>query len=327
MGRRPNGTANGILHNQQVHTIPIPSPLRDGSTPTTPEIIAEAITYLHRDGILILSNAIDPSHLDSLNALLGPEAEEVAKDPTHHFNFGAETRNMDQAPPLIPSLMFDDIWANPVVVTILTAMFGPNPVCHYANGNTALKATGRQPVHSDINVPHPLYPFAYAINIPLGDMSPENGSTEVWVGSHRDSNIDQHVDSGDGESDLIVRPELLEERRVHSPPIQPCTKKGSLIIRDIRLWHAGMPNQTETPRIMLAFVIQPKWFQAPSTVLLPLNAKTIVERWRAETGLEFHAQWVDGEVDHRKINSSEVDFSTRNKRLLELEELMHMPAH
>ncbi|EME83158.1 uncharacterized protein MYCFIDRAFT_174630 [Pseudocercospora fijiensis CIRAD86] len=53
----------------------------------------------------------------------------------------------------------------------------PNPVCHYANGNTALESNARQPVHSDIHLPHPLYPFAYAVNVPLGEMSGENGST------------------------------------------------------------------------------------------------------------------------------------------------------
>lgn len=232
---------------------------------------------------------------------------------------------MDQAPPLIPSLMYKDIWANPVAVTVLSAILGPHPVCHYANGNTALKAKGRQPVHSDIEKPHPLYPFAYAINIPLCDTSVKNGSTEVWVGSHRDSCIDQHESFADDEFGLTIRPQLVSERRRHFPPIQPSTKKGSLIIRDIRLWHAGMPNRTDKPRIMLAFVVQPKWFQAPSKVLLPLSAQSLVDSWKAETGLEYAAQWVDGEVDHRKINSEEVDFSTGNRKLLDMDGMMHLP--
>ena len=252
---------------------------------------------------------------------------EIACDPDHHFNFGEETRNMDQAPPLIPKLMYDDIWANPTAIAILSALLGPNPVCHYANGNTALEAKGRQPVHSDIGEAHPLYPFAYAINIPLCDTSIENGSTEVWVGSHRESSIDQHTTFAKGQYGLTIRPELLSARRKHSPPIQPSTKKGSLIIRDIRLWHAGMPNKTDKPRIMLAFVVQPKWFQAPSKVLLPVKARALVEGWQATTGLEYAAQWVDGEVDHRKVNSDDVDFSTSNRRLLELEHMMHLPMH
>jgi len=223
--------------------------------------------------------------------------------------------------------MYTDIWANPVAISILSNIFGPNPKCHYANGNTALKATGRQPVHSDIGSPHPLYPFAYALNIPLDDMTPENGSTELWIGSHRDSCIDQHTTDSEGELKLTIKPELVEERRQHSPPVQPSTKKGSIIVRDLRLWHAGMPNRTDTPRIMLSFVIQPRWFQAPSKVLLPLKARPMVEEWKQVTGLDYAAQWVEGDVDHKKINSETVSFSTANNRLLELEELMHPAAH
>jgi ectoine hydroxylase-related dioxygenase (phytanoyl-CoA dioxygenase family) len=182
-------------------------------------------------------------------------------------------------------------------------------------------------VHSDIDKPHPFYRFAYTINIPLCDTDIENGSTEVWVGSHRDSCIDQHHQYGKCEWGLTIREGVVEDRRKHSPPIQPSTKKGSLILRDIRLWHAGMPNRTNKPRIMLAFVVQPKWFQAPSKVLLPVKVKGMVEKWKAKTGLEYAAQWVDGDVDHKKVSSVEVDFSTANRRLLELEGLMHGPLH
>ncbi|KAI7464962.1 hypothetical protein KC351_g15190 [Hortaea werneckii] len=230
---------------------------------------------------------------------------------------------MDQAPPTTLDLMFEDVWANRIAISILQSMLGPNLMCHYANGNTALKAKGRQPVHSDIDKPHPLFPFAYAINIPLSDMNVENGSTELWPGSHRESNIGQHVALTDDEFGLAIKPALVEQRCRTSPPIQPTVRKGSLIIRDIRLWHAGMPNRTDTPRIMLAFVIQPAWFQAPSKVTLPLRSKALVDGWKANSGLQYAAQWVDGDVDHKKVNSDDVDFSTGNSKLLELEPLMH----
>lgn len=322
MTRLGNGTTK--LHNQEVHKMQIADSVRDSGI-ATPEIIAEAVTYLHRDGIVVLENVIDPSHVDALQAKLGPEAEEIARNPNHHFNWNKG--NMDQAPPLIPELMFDDVWANSIVVSVLSSILGPSPICHYANGNTALKSTARQPVHSDIDKPHPLYPFAYAVNIPLCDVSVGNGSTEIWVGSHRDSNINQHNEYADGEHDLTIKPGLIEERRQHSPPVQPSTEKGSIILRDIRLWHAGMPNRTATPRIMLAFVIQPKWFQAPSKVLLPLKARKLVQQWQDKAGLEYSAKWIDGDVDHKLVSSDEVDFSTRNTKLLELDDMMRLQIH
>ena len=239
MTRQQGGASNGTtLHNQEIHKLHIPDETQSSGI-ATPEIIAEALTYLHQDGVIVLENAINPSHLDDLDAMLGPEAEEIARDPDHHFNFGKQTRNMDQAPPLIPDLMYKDIWANPIACSVLKAVLGSEIVCHYANGNTALKATGRQPVHSDINKPHPLFPFAYVLNVPLCDVSLENGSTEIWVGSHQDSCIDQHTSYG-GEESLTIKPELVEERREkHSPPVNPSTKKGDLVLRDVRLWHAG----------------------------------------------------------------------------------------
>jgi hypothetical protein len=95
--RQSNGIANGPQYfNQEVHTVHISDPVRSSGNASS-ELIAEALTYLHRDGIIVLENAIDPSHIDALQALLGPEAEEVAKDPDHHFNFGKDTKNMDQA--------------------------------------------------------------------------------------------------------------------------------------------------------------------------------------------------------------------------------------
>lgn len=319
-----NGKVGDGLYDQELHAIPISDEtLRSGVA--SPELIAEAVSYLHRDGIVVLENAIEKSHLETLEEMLIPEAEEIARNRNHHFNFGKHTRNMDQAPPVMPHLMYHDIWANPLAVSICSAILGPNPVCHYANGNTALQATGRQPVHADIDEPHPLFPFALVVNIPLHDVTVDNGATEIWIGSHRNSHIGQHDNADTEHYALTIREELVQGRRRHSPPIRACTKKGSLVIRDVRLWHAGMPNKTKKPRIMFAFVLQPKWFQAPSKVILPLKAKNIVEQWRATTGLEFAAAWVDGDVDHKKISSDDADFSTRNSKLLELKDLT-LPA-
>lgn len=40
----------------------------------------------------------------------------------------------------------------------------------------------------------------------------------------------------------------VEKCRTLRPPIYPSAKKGTILRRDMRLWHAGMPSKTETPR-------------------------------------------------------------------------------
>lgn len=300
------------LHDQEIHTIHIPEDVRKSGKPTL-ELIAEGTAFLHKDGIIVLDNAIDTDHIDTLNAKLAPEALEIANDPDHHFNFGKHTRNMDQAPPPTQSLMFKDVWCNPFAAAILSAVLGPRPVIHYANGNTALKAPphGRQPVHSDCEFAHPAYfPFAYVINISLVDVTAQNGGTEVWIGSHHVSVQEAHRPADACEDLLTIRPDLLEQRRIHSPPVQARTKRGSLVIRDLRLWHAGMPNLTDEPRVMLAFVASPAWWQGRSKILLPTDVKDMVDSWSDEMG--FDAQYVDGEVDHKKLKSEGVDFDSKS---------------
>jgi ectoine hydroxylase-related dioxygenase (phytanoyl-CoA dioxygenase family) len=303
-------------YDQEIHTVHVPEDVRKSGKATL-ELVAEGAAFLHKDGIVVLDNAIDTVHVDALNAKLAPEALEIARDPNHHFNFGQNTRNMDQAPPPIKELMFKDVWCNPFAAAVLAAVLGPKPVIHYANGNTALQAPpdGRQPVHSDCEFEHPaFFPFACVVNISLVDVTAENGGTEVWPGSHHVSVHEAHtlVDQDDEQS-LTIRPELLEQRRKHSPPIQAATKRGSLVIRDLRLWHAGMPNLTDEPRIMLAFVASPAWWQGRSRILLPRNVKDMVEGWSDELG--FHADYVDGEVDYKKLRSSEVDFDSGSQVL------------
>ena len=43
----------------------------------------------------------------------------------------------------------------------------------------------------------------------------------------------------------------LGERSKHLPALQATMPMGSLILRDMRLWHVGMPNRTDTHRPML----------------------------------------------------------------------------
>jgi ectoine hydroxylase-related dioxygenase (phytanoyl-CoA dioxygenase family) len=86
-------------------------------------------------------------------------------------------------------------------------------------------------------------------------VSPANGSTEIWLGSHRDTTFEDHRNCHDGpQEEFGIKDECLEERRAYAPPVQATVKKGSAVLRDLRLWHAGLPNPSADARIMLAFV-------------------------------------------------------------------------
>mgnify|MGYP002380673427 FL=1 len=123
----------------------------------------------------------------------------------------------------------------------------PTPECPARN----------QPVHSDADFDHPDHPFAFVINVPLITMTPENGSTEIWLGTHKDTGLavqeGRHGERASGR----IRSEELEKRREVRPPCQPVVPKGSIVIRDLRLWHAGIGNRTDEVRVMLAMSMSP----------------------------------------------------------------------
>jgi ectoine hydroxylase-related dioxygenase (phytanoyl-CoA dioxygenase family) len=108
-------------------------------------------------------------------------------------------------------------------------------------------------------------------NIPLCPFNPTTGSTEFWLGSHaHTSGADQIPATADdkklkqtlrvGEPNCFVRHEVVEERRKIRPPVQPSCDKGDIMLRDLRTWHAGMPNESDQYRIMLALGYQVRSF-------------------------------------------------------------------
>lgn len=118
-----------------------------------------------------------------------------------------------------------------------------------------------QPTHSDADFAHPGSPFALVVNVPLVDMTVENGSTEVWLGTHALSSKEaQEGEHGERASGRI-RKEVLGERRKVRGGLQPVVKKGSIVLRDLRLWHGGMPNWTDEVRVMLAMIHFAPWYR------------------------------------------------------------------
>src|SRR4051812_31030607 len=176
-----------------------------------------ALEALHKEGICVLDNAVSTSHIDILNSRMVPEAKTLyARQETHH-NFGKGTGNIQQDAIIDNEFIFEDIIANPFAVAITECILGPRPQLRFQSANTAFKATRRQPVHVDVHFDFPEIPFGLCININLVDVEPENGSTELWPGSHLDTSWKGQVE----ECCSVIPNDILERRRKFRPPIQP----------------------------------------------------------------------------------------------------------
>ena len=107
------------------------------------------------------------------------------------------------------------------------------------DGNQIEKSPHRDGNHLFPELPCVLPVSGIYVNIPFVDFLEENGATKIWSSSHL------IVDSPP--SDV----QNLGERSKHLSALQATMPIGSLMLRDMRLWHVGMPNNTDTNRPML----------------------------------------------------------------------------
>jgi ectoine hydroxylase-related dioxygenase (phytanoyl-CoA dioxygenase family) len=236
---------------QVIEVFPSPEEIAAGKlNDANSRLLLEA---LHIDGLVVLRDIIDPAHLDALNVEMIKDAKRGVEAGVR-LNQGGD--NMQQGPPLTPTLFFDDIYLNKILFHAMTRYLGQGARWDLVTGNTALpNSTRRQPVHSDADFKHPDCPFYAVAAIPLITAEAATGATEFWLGgTHRGNSHDQ-------EGCCSIRKDLVEARRLIQPPIQPRVQKGSVYIRDLRLWHAGMPNPSDQWRCVISLGFSAAWYK------------------------------------------------------------------
>jgi ectoine hydroxylase-related dioxygenase (phytanoyl-CoA dioxygenase family) len=264
---------------------------------TSYDTIQACVEAFHSDGIVILSNAVSHKTINHLNDQMIKEIDIIRAWPGVHYNHGRAARNISQSPPLSNEFLHEEIWANRHAVAVLEYILGPRPQLSFASSNVALSnSTERQAVHSDAYTQHLGFPYGIEVNIYLCDASPDNGSTEIWPGSHHDSNEKDHITKGCG----LIKKESFRERARISPPFQLEVPKGSVCLRDIRLWHSGMANRSNEPRIMLGFIYFPRWFRAQMRLVLPMSAKDVLQTWNHIDAMET-TDFVEYPICHLKL--------------------------
>ncbi|EXJ67645.1 uncharacterized protein A1O5_08991 [Cladophialophora psammophila CBS 110553] len=266
--------------------------------------LERAVRQVRHDGLVIVQNAIDTDLLNKLNKKMVKDALELrSRGENSPFNYNQG--NLQQDAPPVREYFQPEIFLNPIATQITSAVLGPRPKLTFCSGNSAMpprpdSLPERQPVHSDADFAHPDHPFALVVNVPLIDMNPENGSTEIWLGTHNAFGIEAQEGAHGERASGRIRPSLLEERSRTNPPVQPYVPRGSIIIRDLRLWHAGMPNTTPDVRIMLAMIHFAPWYRNQMRLELAEEIKPLVESAR---DLDIRANFVsESEALKRYLN-------------------------
>ncbi|MBS1707597.1 MAG: phytanoyl-CoA dioxygenase family protein [Armatimonadetes bacterium] len=253
--------------------------------------LTTAVRALLDDGIVVLEGVVDLGHIETLRERSFSDLARFQARPDAPYNWNKG--NIQQDPPPFMPYLFRDVLVNDYAIQVTKEVLGKGMRNAFYSGNTALPSEERQPVHADIghlwpNQEHVHPPYGIVVNVPLVDMGPENGSTEIWPGTHKDPSVT--IQDGQIEASEAA----MAKWRAVKPPFQPVVKAGSIVIRDIRMWHAGMPNRTQTPRPMIAMIHYVSWWPLGDKMKFGKGAEAVLQHPDLETWAEF----VDGEPDY-----------------------------
>ncbi len=136
--------------------------------------------------------------------------------------------------------MFRDVHASPLAAQVTRALLGEGAWSSFPSYSCNVNCPGStdQDVHFD-----PAPRGTLVVNIALRDVTEADGAIELWPGSHLETGLINPIP----EQDLARRRALTG-----GPPVRGATKKGSLVIRDLRLWHRGRANPSNQMRHMIA---------------------------------------------------------------------------
>ena len=202
-----------------------------------------ALHALEEDGVVALRGAIDLEPVDKLGAKMLADLADYEKEYEIDNNF------QGIRPPPFQPWLFPEIIFNEPAIAISRAILGDGATLTSYGANTAFVGSQNQHIHADAVAPEP-GPYGpcrlLVINVPLVDMTEENGATIYWPGTHHDTRLHS--------GNRFPTDEMVAEWEAKRPAERVLAQRGDLVLRDMRVWHGGMPNRTQTHRPMLALV-------------------------------------------------------------------------
>jgi len=245
------------------------------------DTLAEALTLIKVNGYVVFENALPDDLIEELFTEHQKIFDTYLENPDPTFGKNHYRTYMPFRAP------FNDerVIANSMVVPILNDLLGKDFVCHYLASNTCIPGSELQPAHSDV---YPLFPdtdikpppYHMVVNIPLVDITVENGPIEFWAGG-------THLNTFPMDRIQALAP-IMQSQYATMPA-------GSLFIRDGRMWHRGTQNNGNAPRPNLALVYTRPWVDVgPRRIGIPQD---IYDNLSDRARSIFRLEDIGGELD------------------------------
>ena len=249
--------------------------------------LEQAVEAISENGYVIIEDVIPHDPLDMLKEKMDQDAEILIK-LEKWGGAGGLYGHLQQGPPPFAPYVFSEIVANPFIIQVSEALFGEGVFNSFYNGNTNCPGSLKQPLHMDgkhlwpfLDVSHP--PVSIVINISLTDIDEGNGSVELWPSTHL---------IGGTPSPITI--EVEEARRRLVPPIRGNVRKGSVLMRDVRLWHRGLPNQSSQVRHMIAMIHNISWWHRERALTFNCGSESAF----FACGLDHNVVFTDETIDY-----------------------------
>jgi len=243
------------------------SPEQLASGKLNEETLAEAVMQLNLNGFVVFEKAIPDDLVDAMNERFlqileknlkeNPEATEL-----NMHTFRTNRIRMDlpfEAPFIDPRVINSDF-----VVPIVQQILGEDCRSFYLSVDAPMKGSQYQAVHGDYFPFFPestqtMPPVSLVFNVALVDVTEENGPMDAWPGTHRSPEY------------MFKELGALEAAAKHIQPTKMIMPKGSIILRDVRMWHRGTPSYSEQIRPNLAIIYARSWYDGGGYAQNTLN--------------------------------------------------------
>jgi hypothetical protein len=239
---------------------------------------------LRSDGFVIFDSVLEESLVERLRKALLQRIDDYV------VTVAGRQQTRYHLPLRLAEPFIDDmVITNPLVMPTLVETLGDDLAISYFGSDTAAPGSTYQDVHAD---GRPLFPelpvnlatYGVVVNFPLVDFHEDNGPLEIWPNaSHQLAGIDARVASAIAAGTPVFAP------------------AGSLIMRDLRLWHRGTPNRTTELRPLISVVYSRAWYRfGPAEVGYPEPRirRDDYDHWSPEARTLFRFATRDGSEDY-----------------------------
>jgi ectoine hydroxylase-related dioxygenase (phytanoyl-CoA dioxygenase family) len=211
-----------------------------------PETLRLAIQKVQMDGYVLFDGVIPRDRIEVIREAFLLKLDEYRARSQSNRGANRYQMHMPFEEPFIDPYLIE----HPLAMPVLEAILGSDCHCYYFASDTALPGSDYQAVHSDTALLYPdttlsLPAYNIVVNIPLIDVRLEHGPVEIWPGGTHlmPGNLDLKSLAPEMHSELVTMP------------------AGSIVIRDMRMWHRGTPNRSQEIRPQLALIYARAWYR------------------------------------------------------------------